>query len=202
MDLDPIDLSGVVGLTALGLLTLNILLGLLMSVKYNPVRQWPHRKINTFKIHNWTGYTALAVAVAHPLLILLSSTAKFRFVDIVYPVNSPTQPWVNTLGALALYCLIVVAVTSYFRLRLGRKTWKRLHYTAYAAAALFFVHGLFTDPLLKDRPVDWIDAEKVFVELCILIVIGAVTWRVVHSRRHPKGRALARLRSARTALPD
>ena len=60
------------------LLTLNIMIGLVMSVKYNPVRGWPHRRINTFKIHNWTAYIALTIASIHPLIILFSSTAKFR----------------------------------------------------------------------------------------------------------------------------
>ena len=44
-----IDLSSYFGLAAMTLLTLNILIGLVMSVKYNPVRNWPHRRINTFK---------------------------------------------------------------------------------------------------------------------------------------------------------
>src|ERR1700752_391050 len=57
-----LDLSNDSGLCAICLLTLNILLGLLLSVKYNPVRRWPHRRINTVRLHNWTGYTALAVS--------------------------------------------------------------------------------------------------------------------------------------------
>jgi DMSO/TMAO reductase YedYZ heme-binding membrane subunit len=32
-----------------------------------------------------------------------------------------------------------------------RRTWKRLHYTAYAAAILFYVHGLLSDPTVNDR---------------------------------------------------
>ncbi len=38
-----------------------------MSVKHNPVRDWPHRRINTFKIHNWTAYIALSIAALHPI---------------------------------------------------------------------------------------------------------------------------------------
>jgi len=45
-----IELSSYAGLAAMTLLTFNILIGLVMSVKYNPVRNWPHRRINTFKI--------------------------------------------------------------------------------------------------------------------------------------------------------
>ena len=46
-ELSAVDLSSYLGLGAITLLTLNILLGLLMSVKYNPVRAWPHRRIKS-----------------------------------------------------------------------------------------------------------------------------------------------------------
>ena len=184
-----IELSSYAGLAAMTLLTLNILLGLVMSVKHNPVRDWPHRRINTFKIHNWTAYVALSVAVLHPLILTFSSTAEFTLIDILYPVNAPKQPWINVLGALALYSLVFVVVTSYFRRALGRKTWKSLHFTAYATATLFYVHGILTDPNLKDQPIDFFDGEKVYVELCMLLVIVAIAMRVRWQMRQPPARA-------------
>ena len=183
-----IDLSSYFGLAAMTLLTLNILLGLVMSMKYNPVRNWPHRRINTFKLHNWTAYIALTIASIHPVIILFSSTAKFTLLDILYPVHAPKQPWVNVLGALALYALSFVVLTSYFRRELGRRTWKTLHFTAYGVAALFFVHGILTDPKLKDAPIDFLDGEKVYVELCLLLVIVAVGYRVRWQLRQPPPR--------------
>src|SRR3954463_5302282 len=183
-----IDLSSYFGLAAMTLLTLNILIGLVMSVKHNPVRDWPHRRINTFKIHNWTAYIALSVAVMHPLIILLSPTAKFSLVDILFPVNAPKQPWINVLGALALYSLAFVVVTSYFRRELGRKTWKTLHFTAYGTAILLYFHGIFTDPNLKDAPIDFLDGEKVYVELCFLIVSVPAALRLRWQRRQPPPR--------------
>jgi DMSO/TMAO reductase YedYZ heme-binding membrane subunit len=183
-----IDISSYFGLAALTLLTLNILIGLVMSVKYNPVRNWPHRRINTFKIHNWTAYIALTIAAIHPVIILFSPTAKFTLVDILYPVNAPRQPWINVLGALALYTLAFVVVTSFFRRELGRKKWKTLHFTAYGTAALFYVHGILTDPKLKDAPIDFLDGEKVYVELCMLVVIVAAGLRVRWQLRQPPAR--------------
>lgn len=176
--MSAIDLSSYIGLAALLLLTGNILLGLLISVRYSPVKKWPHRKINIFGLHNWTGYTALCVATLHPVVLLFSRTAGFRWTDLLWPIHSPTQPLINSLGAAALYCLVLVGVTSYFRVTLGRRTWKTLHYTAYAAAALFFVHGILTDPELKGRPTDFLDGEKLVVEAFLLLVIFAVGWRV------------------------
>ncbi|HET6765208.1 MAG TPA: hypothetical protein VFH27_16090, partial [Longimicrobiaceae bacterium] len=87
----------------------------------------------------------------------------------------------------ALYAVAFVVITSHQRLRLGRKRWKKLHYTAYAAALLFYVHGILTEPNLKGASVDYLDGEKVYVEMCMLAVALAATWRVLYLRRHPKG---------------
>jgi predicted ferric reductase len=181
--MSAIDLSSYIGLAALLLLTSNILLGLLISVRYSPLKNWPHRKINIFGVHNWTGYTALCVAALHAVVLLFSRTAGFRWTDILWPLHSPTQPLVNTFGAAALYCLIVVIVTSYFRVALGRRTWKALHYTAYASAGLFFAHGILTDPELRGRAPDFLDGEKLLVEGCLLVVLLAVGLRVRHAMK-------------------
>jgi methionine sulfoxide reductase heme-binding subunit len=178
-----IDISSVVGLTALGMFTAQILMGLLMSVGYNPIRRWPRQRwLKLFTLHNWLGYLALATALLHPLILLASSEAGFRVFDIVVPIWSPTQPIPNTLGAIALYLIAFVVLTSYFRRVFGHRRWKLLHYTAYAAAAVFYVHGVWADPLLKNRPVDFIDAEKVYVEGCALLVLAASVMRVRYRR--------------------
>ena len=180
-----IDVSSVVGLIAVGIFTAQILLGLLLSVGYNPLRRFPRRRVKLFTLHNWLGYIGLATALTHPLILLLSATAGFKLLDIVVPIWSPTQPFENTLGAIALYLVAFVVLTSYFRRLFGHHRWKQLHYTAYAAAAVFYVHGTLADPLLKNRPVDWIDAEKVYVEACALLVAAATIARVRRRRRAP-----------------
>jgi methionine sulfoxide reductase heme-binding subunit len=185
---DAIDISGDVALVAITLLTLNVLLGLLMSVKYNPVRRWPHRRINTLRLHNWTGYAALAASLLHPAIILLSSRVDFRVIDILYPVNAPKQPWINTLGAVALYLLAFTVVTSYFRFEIGRRWWKPMHYATYVLFVFYAFHAVLTDPTLKDAPLDPLDAEKVYVELCVLGVVVATTLRVRWALRQPPPR--------------
>jgi sulfoxide reductase heme-binding subunit YedZ len=179
-----IDVSSVVGLIAVGLFTAQILMGLLLSVGYNPIRRWPRQRwIKLFTLHNWLGYIALATAFLHPLILLTSSTAGFRLFDIFVPIWSPVQPIPTTLGAIALYLIAFVVLTSYFRRVFGHHNWKLLHYTAYAAAAVFYVHGVWADPLLKNRPVDFIDAEKAYVEGCALLVLAATIWRFNYGKR-------------------
>ncbi|HYL86578.1 MAG TPA: ferric reductase-like transmembrane domain-containing protein [Candidatus Angelobacter sp.] len=183
MSLTVLDLSAYVGLVAVGTVTLNLLLGMLMAFRYSPHRSWPHRRFNYFRLHNWSGYIALSVSLLHPAILLLNKDPRFHVLDLVYPVHSPSQPLENTIGAAALYLLAFVVVTSYLRLRLGRHLWKSFHFSIYFAAAALFFHSLLTDPDLKNAPVAWFDGGKLFVEFCCALIacIGLLRWR--HSRR-------------------
>jgi DMSO/TMAO reductase YedYZ heme-binding membrane subunit len=78
---------------------------------------------------------------------------------------------------------MIVVVTSYLRVTLGRKTWKAFHFITYAAAIALFWHSIFTDSELKNSPLDPFDGEKVFIEVCLLVVIGIGIWRWRHSVR-------------------
>lgn len=182
-----VELSAYVALGAVALLAINLLLGLLMAAGYNPVRHWPRRRVKLFTFHNWTGYVALCAALLHPAILLFSTEPRFRIIDLVLPVWSPVQPLSNTLGAIALYLVMVIVATSYFRTSLGRHRWKTIHYATYAAAVVFFIHGVIADPTLTGRPVDYIDGEKVFIEGCALAFVGVMAWRV--QQRRSKRRA-------------
>src|SRR5207247_6200399 len=160
MGLTVLDLSAYVGLLAVGAVTLNLFLGMLMAFRYSPHRSWPHRRFNYFRLHNWSGYIALSVSLLHPAILLINKDPHFRLLDLVYPVHSPSQPLENTIGAIALYLLTFVVITSYLRLRLGRHLCKSFHFSIYFAAAALFFHSLFTDPGLKNDPVDWLDRKS------------------------------------------
>lgn len=183
MDITLLDLCAYLGLIAVGAVTLNMLLGTLMIFRYSPVRYWPHRRFNYFRLHNWTGYLALFFAIVHPIILLFSKSPHFRVVDLLYPVHSPHQPLENTLGAIALYIIAVLVVTSYARIQLGRHLWKAFHFSIYVGAVALFWHSLFTDPSLKPSPVDWLDGGKVFVEACTAIILISSLLRWHHSRQ-------------------
>ena len=182
--MSPVDASGTIALVAIGLLTSNLLLGLLLSVGYNPVRQWPKRRLKLFKFHNWTGYIALGAVALHAFILLLSTSPRFTLLDVLVPLWSPKQPKTNTVGAIGFVLLAFAVLTSIHRVRtaLGRHWWKPFHYSTYGAAVAFFLHGVLADPELQGRPPDFVDAEKVWVEICAALVIGGIIWRVEHRR--------------------
>src|SRR5437016_4062781 len=88
MGLTVLDLSAYVGLLAVGAVTLNLFLGMLMAFRYSPHRSWPHRRFNYFRLHNWSGYIALSVSLLHPAILLINKDPHFRLLDLVYPVHS------------------------------------------------------------------------------------------------------------------
>jgi sulfoxide reductase heme-binding subunit YedZ len=192
--MSAVDLSSYAGLFAMVLLTVNILLGLLLSARYNTIRQWPRKRMPIFTVHNWTAYIALTLICLHPVILLFSSDAGFRVFDVLWPVHSPKQTGYNCLGTAAFYCVTFVVVTSYFRSRLGSRLWKKLHYVSYAAAAFLFIHGILIDPELKNAPPDPLDGEKVLIEICALLIVIATAWRI---RYQPRKKAVpARIESA------
>ena len=181
-----LDLSSTLGLIATGVLTFNFLLGILLGTAYRRSPLWKRlpgwiKKISLDDVHNWTAYIALVFALAHPLLLLPDATLKYGVADLLFPVNAPHQAFWTALGTLALYALIAVIITTQkmIRRRLGFRAWKNIHLISYGTALLFVVHGVFMDPELKDRPVDWLDGEKLLSELCglVLVVATVIRWR-------------------------
>ena len=112
-----LDLSSTLGLIATAVLSFNFLLGILLSTAYRRSPLWKRmpalvKKVSLDDLHNWTAYVALALALAHPLLLLVDKSLRYRVSDIVLPVFAPHQPLWTLLGSLALYALIVVIITT------------------------------------------------------------------------------------------
>ena len=178
-----LDLCSYLGLGAASAITVNLLLGLLISLRYSPVRMWPHRHINLFALHQWTAYLALALTLTHPLVLLFQSTRLFRVIDLLWPLPSPLQPKLNTTGALAMYLIVLLVGSSLLRRQIGRPLWRRLHYAAFPMMVLMFIHSILTDPELKDGHPDLLDGGKVFLEIACLVSVAAVIARVwLHGR--------------------
>jgi predicted ferric reductase len=173
-----LDLCSYLGLGAVGTVTLNLLLGMLLSLRYSPVRQWPHRHMNLFALHRWTAYVAIILTLTHPAVLLFLRVPQFRLIDVLWPVHSYLQPKLNLAGAGALYLLAIVLLSSLLRARMPRIVWRRLHYLVFPAAVLLLLHSILTDPNLKDGRPDLLDGGKIFVEAATIISFAATTIRI------------------------
>ena len=172
-----LDLCSYLGLGAIGAVAVNLLLGMLMSLRYSPVRLWPHRRVNVFALHQWTAYIAIFLTVTHPAVLLFLHTPHFSLFDVLVPIRSYLQPWINVAGAVAFYLIALVFISSLLRTKIGRPIWRNLHYLVFPAAVLLFTHSILTDPDLKDGHPDLLDGGKVFVEIATVVSVAATAVR-------------------------
>jgi DMSO/TMAO reductase YedYZ heme-binding membrane subunit len=185
-----IDISGALGLIASGILFVNMVLGMLLSTGYKKstlYKKMPEKikALDVYQLHNYSSYTALVFALGHILLIPLDRSSNFTYSHLIMPWTAPHQSNIVVLGFIALIGLLLLIVTTQkvVKQKLGFRTWKNIHLVAYVMALLFAVHGLLMDPLLKDRPLDWLDAEKAFSELLLLAVIVSGYLRYQYHRK-------------------
>lgn len=173
-----LDLCAYLGLAAVGAVTINLLLGMLISLRYSPLRRWPYHHINLFGLHQWTAYCAIFFTLSHPFVLLFLHTPRFGLIDILWPIHSYLQPKLNLAGAAALYLLAFVLLSSLLRTQICRPLWRNLHYLVFPAAVLLFLHSILTDPNLKDGHPDLLDGGKIFVEAATLVSLFAAVVRI------------------------
>jgi predicted ferric reductase len=173
-----LDLCSYLGLAAVGFISINLLIGMLLSLRYSTMRLWPHRRMNLFALHRWTAYLALVFTLTHPVVLLFLHPPLFHLTDILWPLHSYLQPKLNLAGAAALYLLVIVLLSSLLRNHMQRTLWRNLHYLVFPAAALLFLHSILTDPNLKDGHPDLLDGGKVFVEAATLVALAATAIRI------------------------
>ena len=179
-----LDASALIGLIAAVVLTLNSLLGMLLSSAYKQIPWWKQspnwlKRLSLLDLHNWTAYIALLLVCLHPVLLVVDKTSKFTWIDVLFPIHAPHQKILVALGTITFYAVITVIITTQkvVKRKMGFRLWKNIHLISYGTALLFVIHGIFMDPELKDRPIDYLDGEKLVAEICGLVLLIASVLR-------------------------
>ena len=161
------------GTVALLLLTLSILLGVTTSTR------WRSPRLPRFLVtglHRNVTLLALVFVVVHVLTTIADGYAPVSLVDAILPFHSAYRPVWLGLGAVAFDLLLALIVTSLLRARIGFKSWRAVHWLAYASWPVALVHALGTG---SDARTPWLQLLGV---LCTGTVVAAVLWRVATAR--------------------
>ena len=164
----------------------SVVYGLLLSTKL--LDAIAHRPV-TFALHKDLSLAGLGLAGVHVLLLTLDRTVPFPVAAIVVPFAAPYRPlWVGA-GQVAFILVAVVAASFYLRGRLGQRTWRLMHYLAFAAFAGVTAHGIRAG---SDSGTPW--AWAIYAA-ATSIVVFLLTYRVVVSasvlRSRTRGSAAA-----------
>jgi sulfoxide reductase heme-binding subunit YedZ len=157
------------GVVALTLLTLSVVVGI--GTRSGRPAPWLPR-FAVAALHRDTSLLATVFLVLHVVLLLFDPYAQLTVVDTVFPFLAGYAPFWVGLGTLALDLLLALVITSLLRHRLGRRTWRAIHWTAYAAWPVALVHALGSG---TDAGTAWF---LVLAGVCAVAVAGALCWRL------------------------
>jgi sulfoxide reductase heme-binding subunit YedZ len=160
------------GLVALVLLTGSMALGLLSWVGFDRPT-WP--RFASLALHRNVALLALTFTVVHVLTTVLDSFVSIPLPDAFIPFISSYRPFWVGLGAISFDLMIALIATSLLRARLGQRSWRLVHWTAYACWPVAVVHGLGTG---TDTRVRWV---LLLTAACVLLVVGLMLWRLLLS---------------------
>jgi len=157
------------GVVALVLLTATVILGIAGTARF-AAPGLP--RVVTAGLHRNLSLLVLTLVALHVLTTIADGYAPIGFAAAVVPFDSAYRPLWLGLGAVALDMLLAVALTSLLRDRLSYRSWRGVHWLAYACWPVALWHSLGTG---TDSKVPWLLAIDA---LCVVGVAGAVWWRL------------------------
>lgn len=159
--------SGVVSLVLLtGVMALGI-------ATYGGVRLGALPRFATMALHRSVSLLAVAFIAIHVATAVIDPYASVRLIDVIVPFTAGWKPLFVGLGAIAVDVLIALTVTGLLRARIGRRTWRAIHWAAYAAWPAAFIHALGVG---TDTPTLWLRAVAIG---CVALIGGSIAWRLL-----------------------
>ena len=159
------------GLIDLVLLTATLVMGVTQVVRY--ARPGIPRFVLS-ALHKNISLLAVVFLAIHVVTAVLDTYVSISIADVFIPFIGSYRPFWLGLGALALDLMLALAVTSLVRERLGQRTWKLVHWTAYLCWPIAIVHGLGTG---TDTQLGWV---LVLNGVCVAAGLAAVWWRLAN----------------------
>jgi predicted ferric reductase len=157
------------GTTALILLTLSLVLGVIDVQRYTSPRM-PRFVVDG--MHRTVSLLAVVFLVVHILTAALDSFASVPLTDAIVPFVGSYRPFWLGLGAASFDLMLAVVITSLVRRRLGYRAWRATHWLAYASWPIALLHTLGTGSDVKSG---WMIAIS---GGCLAAVLFAVVVRV------------------------
>jgi sulfoxide reductase heme-binding subunit YedZ len=156
------------GIVSLLLLTVVLALGIATSNRFRP-RGLP--LFVTTTVHRNASLLAVAFLAIHVTTAVIDPDASVRLAAVMVPFVATWRPFWVGLGALALDLVAALVVTSLLRKRFSYRVWRRIHWAAYGAWPLAFLHGLGAG---TDNGTGWLLAVDL---VCLATVAAALAWR-------------------------
>jgi sulfoxide reductase heme-binding subunit YedZ len=168
--------SRATGVVALVLLTVAMLLGIVVN-RRGRLPGLP--RFASTSLHRSMSLLAVAFIAVHVATAIADPYVTIGIAAAVIPFTSPYKPLWLGLGAISLDMIIALVVTSLARARIGRRTWRAVHWLAYACWPVAVLHGIGSS---TDMQAGWLLALTIG---CIAVVLAAACWRIRNATAAP-----------------
>jgi DMSO/TMAO reductase YedYZ heme-binding membrane subunit len=170
------------GTVSLLLLTASVLLGILSWSRWR-TDSWP--RFVTAGLHRNLSLLALAFVGLHVVVNVADDYVPIALADAVVPFGSGYRPpWLG-FGAIAFDLLLLLTATSLLRRQLGWRSWRAVHWLAYACWPVALVHALGTG---TDPRSGWFETVAL---VCTGSVLTVALIRIARARSAPRALRLA-----------
>ena len=153
---------------SLVLLSAVAVLGLLARLRVEG-RGWP--RFLSAAVHGDLALMTLVFLMLHIVTAVVDPFTHLGFVAAVVPFGSYYRTFWLGLGTIAFELLLAIVATSMLRHRIGARTWRAVHWLAYACWPVAVLHGIGTG---TDSSATWMIAIDV---VCVAAVLLALAWR-------------------------
>src|SRR5262249_16866868 len=138
------------GIVSLLMLSGVSVLGLLTAGRRAVPRK--HRFVVS-EVHRTLALSSVIFIALHVVTAIADGYVALSWLDVIVPFASSYNPVWSGFGTLAIDLLIALVTTSLLRQRIGYRTWRVIHWAAYACYPIALLHGLGegsdnTSPLL------------------------------------------------------
>ncbi len=127
-------------------------------------------------LHRNASLLALLFLAVHVLTAIADSFVKLSLLDAVVPFTANYHPTLVGLGAVALDLMLALILTSLLRDRLGRRTWRTVHWSAYACWPVAMLHSVLLGPDALKGMILWVSIA------CMVMFAASLGWRLLAIR--------------------
>jgi len=169
------------GAVSLILLSSVVALGILSALRWRATA-WP--RFLTVGLHRNLALLSVVFLALHIVTAVVDPYTSLGWAAALVPFSSYYRTFWLGLGVVAVDLFVALLLTSLLRRAIGPRTWRLVHWVAYACWPVALAHGLGTG---TDSTRSWLLAIEL---VCIAMVLSALAarllgWRWRHSHLAP-----------------
>jgi|SRR5215469_1395186 len=167
--------SGATGVISMVLLSAVVVLGILLDRR---IRLPGLPRFAGLSLHRYTSLLAVGFLALHIVTAVVGPYARVGLAATVIPFTSAyARSWLG-LGVVASDLIAAIVITSLLRRHLSHRTWRTVHWLAYACWPVAFAHSLGTGGGMR---------SGALLDLaigCAIAVLAAAGWRLASTVRY------------------